>query len=749
MDRKKFIGSLAAGGLGLPLVIKENLAAETRHIINSSNTDTSVKPASDYSIQRLHYDAQTNPEGVEYYFLGNGKVSVALQHVSGDALKMNMTPLGLLIWNPQQFSRKWSTYLFHPEWGLKREMLSVRAGDKSYQIDTKNLEVHRRYESGIPVVEVRWKAGPYTVSERYWVMSDEPVLVRDVELHNPTRKAVPVSFSTALYYNHVLFTDFRSDTDSSTLKADGYGHIELFAQPEAHLNDRYLSVDAGSAPPGKSAKASLIYVIGKSKEDITPLNIGAQWNEAKRYWNGFTDVTTPDEGYNKLYQAARDGMRAVVSESGRFDAAVWEYNMEWTMDSSMVTLGAIYSGQFELAESLLDNMITRLSNKKGIMAHSSRFRDNMETELNQQGAILGALWTYWAWTGDLDLVRRHWAKIKKIAEFPLTPKYLHESGLVHANIEFFERGSGMGILPGFAISHQSFIAWGLEKAAILARKIGDHTSAKRWSDAGAKMHDAMLHHPKFSLINKGVFIKRRLLDGKQQYILRPEVIGTDSLPVSAPLATHKEPYLDPDICLVFPIIFGQISPEDPVAKATIKEVRKLWNKRMGGYYRYNPASEPEEPGSWAFPTAIVGEALAEVGDFDGVQEVMDWFLNVQGAAGGSYFEFYADQPRPVPPLPPLGIIPWAWGEISNLFVHYLMGARVDNEGEHLIFKPHLTSKCATVNGKLKFRGKTIEVNIQRKGGERKAVYNGKNIKWTPEGFVLPEKVEDGKILISV
>ncbi len=259
----------------------------------------------------------------------------------------------------------------------------------------------------------------------------------------------------------------------------------------------------------------------------------------------------------------------------------------------------------------------------------------------------------------------------------------------------------------------------------------------------------MLHHPKFSLINNGVFIKRRLLDGSQQYILKPEVIGTDNLPVTSPLATHKEPFLDPAMSSVFPIIFGQISPDDPVAKATIKEVRKLWNKRIGGYYRYNPASEPEEPGSWAFPTAIIGKALAEMGDLNGVQEVMDWFLNIQGAAGGSYFEFYSDQPRPVPPLPPLGILVWAWGEISNLFVQYLMGARVDNEGERLIFKPHLTPKCGQINGKLKFRGKTIEVNIQRKGGKQKAVYNGRDIKWTSEGFVLPENVEDGKITISV
>lgn len=749
MDRKKFIGSLAAGGLGLPLALKENLIAKGTIREIDPHYKLPAKSEDHYSIQRLHHDAQTNPKGVEYYFLGNGQITVALQHATGDALDLNMTPLGLLIWNPAQFCRKWSTYLFHPEWGLKREMLSVQAGEKSYSIDAKNLELKRIYEAGTPVVEAIWKAGPYEVTERFWVLPDEPVLIRDVELHNPTMEAIPVSFSTALYYNHILFTDFRSDTDSSSLKANGYGHIELFTQPEAHLNDRYLSVDAGRALPGKTAKASLIYVIGKSKEDITPLNVSARWHNAKNYWSGFTDVNTPDKDYNSLYQAARDGMRAVVAESGRFDAGVWEYNMEWTMDSTMITLGAVHSGQFELAESLLDNIITRLSNKKGIMAHASRFRDNMETELNQQGAILGALWTYWAWTGDLDLIRRHWSRIKKIAEFPLTPRYLHESGLVHADIEFFERGAGMGILPGFAISHQSFIAWGLEKAAILAQKIGDDESAKHWSAAGAKMREAMLHHPKYSLVNNGVIIKRRLLDGKQQYILKPKVIGTDNLPVSAPLASKKEPLLDPDICLVFPIVFGQISPDDPVSKATIKEVKKLWNKQMGGYYRYNPSSEPEEPGSWPFSSIIVAKALAEMGDFHGVQEVMDWILQIQGAAGGSYFEFYSDQPRPVPPLPPLGILPWVWGEISNLFVKYLMGARVDEEGERLIFKPHLTEKCSRIDGKLKFRGKTIDVHVERKGGEKSAIYNGEKLTWTSAGFVLPKKIKDGKISIAM
>jgi len=463
-------------------------------------------------------------------------------------------------------------------------MMTVTIDGKSYQIDPSTLSVNWDFSGKTPVVNVRWKAGTATVTERFWVPSNEPVLIREVSVDKQAGNNDDVTLSTALYYNHALFTEFTSDEDTGVLKADGYGHIEMFSDPGGQARDRYLDAKAIQSVPGKSA-ATFYYAIQKSeKEDVARIDKDQYRRTSELYWDNMASVQTSVESYNKLFTASRNGLRAAVSESGRFDAAIWEYNMEWTIDSSMVALGAIRSGQFELAKSVLHNIVTRLSNKKGIMAHASRFRDNMETELNQQGAILGALWTYWAWTGDLDLIKKHWSQIKKIAEFPLSSKFLHESGLLHAEIEFFERGASMGILPGFAITHQSFVAWGLRKAAILAKLVNDHHSEERWEKAGNKMQKAMLHHPRYSLVDEGYIIKRRLLDGSRQLFLKPVQVGTDNLPKDAPLATREKPLLDPDISSLFPILLRQISPDDPVARATVREIRKLWNSKDGGYY---------------------------------------------------------------------------------------------------------------------------------------------------------------------
>ena len=749
MDRKRFIRTISTGGLGFPLLLNQKAGGEPV-LISGGDSKQSDNVSDSSGIQRLHYDAQTNPKGVEYFFLGNGKITVALQYATGEGLRLGMTPLGLLIWDPAQFSRKWSTYLFHPEWGLKREMMTVTIGDNSYQIDPSSLSVRWDFSDKTPVVNVSWKAESSTVTERFWVPSDEPILIREVSVDNQPGNNDVITLSTALYYNHILFTEFSSNEDTGILTADGYGHIRMFSDPDGEARDRYLDAKAVRSVRGKSASATFYYVIQKNQTDLARINKDKYRGLSESYWDNMATVQTPVESYNRLFSASRNGLRAAVSESGRFDASIWEYNMEWTVDSSMVALGAIRSGQFELAKSVLNNIVTRLSNKKGIMAHASRFRDNMETELNQQGVILGALWTYWAWTGDLELIKKHWSQIKKIAEFPLSPKYLHECGLLHAEIEFFERGASMGILPGFAIAHQSFVGWGLAKAAILAQMVNDHSSAERWKKAGSKMREAMLHHPQFSLVDEGYIIKRRLLDGSRQSFLKPKQVGTDNLPKNAPLATGQKPLLDPDISSLFPILLGQINPEEPVAKATVREVMKLWNPIDGGYFRYNPASEPEEPGSWIFPTAFVAEALAETGDMNGVQQVLNWFTTIQGAKAGSYFEFYSRTPRPVPPLPPLGIIPWGWAEITSLFVKYIMGARANEYGDRFLIKPHLIPGCDNITGSLIYRGAKLRLMInhdQRK--KRNGVYNGQKLKWTDEGFVLPENVENGTIEINI
>ena len=68
------------------------------------------------------------------------------------------------------------------------------------------------------------------------------------------------------------------------------------------------------------------------------------------------------------------GLRAAVADDGRFDASIWQYGYEWSGDASNVAEALVYSGQFEVARSVLENILTRLTIPEGMAMESSRFR---------------------------------------------------------------------------------------------------------------------------------------------------------------------------------------------------------------------------------------------------------------------------------------------------------------------------------------------------------------------------------------
>jgi hypothetical protein len=740
MERRHFLESVTLGGLGAVVAPVTSHAAPSNRCAGKP-----LSPGAERTPQRLHVDAQTDVPGVEYFFLGNGRIAVAIQHATGEALDLGMTPLGLMLWDPQQFARKWSTFTFHPEWGLKRGMLAVTVDGEVMTPDPAAFSVRWSYADGVPTVVAEWGAGAHRVSESFWVDAEAPLLVRDVTLHGADVGSA--AFTTSLYYSHVLFTDFRTDDRAGALRADGFAHLELFTEPSPTLSDRFATVEAGrdgSAPDGPTRRAQFFYGIGQRKEAFASVPLPERRAAAQQARAGTTTVETAEAGLDALYRAAKNGLRAVVAHDGRFDASVWQYNMEWVIDASGVAIAATRAGQFDLAAAVLRNVLTRLVNEKGIAAYASRFHDTLSTELNQQGALLGAVWTYWAWSGDLDFVRAHWDVIRRVAEFPLGPRYLHASGLVRAEIDFFERNASAGVRPGFDVGHQAFVAWGLTKAADLARYVGDGEASARWEAAGSRMADAMLHHPTLALVDEGRLIKRRLPDGTRQRRLRP-LGASDAIPEDSPLATEAAPLLDPDISTLYPILFGQVAPDDPLARRTLDAVETLWNDDGGGYLRYNPTSDPDAPGGWTFPTAIVGRVLARAGRAAGVRRVLDWFLSVQGSRGGAFFEIYTDAPRPVPPLPPMGIIVWGWAEVVSLFVDGLVGVRPQPERDSLAFQPHLPAGLDRLRSRLSYRGRTFDVRLRRGGGETGARFDGASLAYGDDGYALPDAAPGGRV----
>jgi hypothetical protein len=139
--------------------------------------------------------------------------------------------------------------------------------------------------------------------------------------------------------------------------------------------------------------------------------------------------------------------------------------------------------------------------------------------------------------------------------------------------------------------------------------------------------------------------------------------------------------------------------------------------------------------------------MAEFGDTADVKRVLDWFTTVPGNKGVAYPEFHALIPRPVPPLPPMGVIVWGWGEIVGLFISSVLGARPDTSGRNLLMRPTLPDGVNKVNGTVTHRGREIRITIER--GKASATWNGRALTKDGDAWKLPDDVRGGEVIIRV
>jgi GH15 family glucan-1,4-alpha-glucosidase len=358
---------------------------------------------------------------------------------------------------------------------------------------------------------------------------------------------------------------------------------------------------------------------------------------------------------------------------------------------------------------VLENIFTRLTIDAGMAMESSRFRGGQDSELNNNGEILKACKTYLDWTGDIEFIREYYPRIVAIANYLLRPEFLiEETGLLSSSRDIWERSAAVGILPGYDVAHQTFGIIGLRDASRIANALGYTDDEERWKAASKRMRESFLNHPTHSMIEDGRIIKRRLLDGSVQNGLSMKSNDKEFLksfvPKGMPLAESGERPWEPDISECFPICFGVIDPTSDIAKKTLESLDQLWSQAWegGGYGRYNVLSEPDSPGPWPFATMFMAAALIESGDVERSQRAINWLIESAGA-GGSWFEFFGD--RPTPPLPPNGIIVWAWAQWITLVVKHLLVARVKDD--ELIITPRLGGFM----GEMRFRDSSVSIPV--------------------------------------
>src|SRR5437899_304880 len=111
-------------------------------------------------LQNLHPDFVTYKPGIEYFLLGNGDIQAIVQYSPVQGVDRSQSFLGLTLMSPEHFARKWSTFLFHPEAGFGRTMVSIVLDGKSFGPGAESFRsIDWKYINSVPVVALRWKAG--------------------------------------------------------------------------------------------------------------------------------------------------------------------------------------------------------------------------------------------------------------------------------------------------------------------------------------------------------------------------------------------------------------------------------------------------------------------------------------------------------------------------------------------------------------------------------------------------------------
>jgi hypothetical protein len=619
---------------------------------------------------RGHPDVRTRLAGVSYYLLGNGLIQAAVQHAPGG----EGTPLGLLVMDPDRLRKKRESLTMDPARGLEPTMARVCRPGGDLEPTPGTLVVSWVPGAAVPTVRASWGGGGLVIHETF--SCPPPMrarLVRHIELHN--------------YGTAVAACTLRVGAGRSAVARA----FSLAPDERAGLT---LAYDLDAA----SGSVSVAELDGPDVPDSTGC-----------YWSNRTSIAFNEPTLDHLFHASRVQLPAAISAGGCMDGSIWQYNREWVRDQAFVVQALTMLGHRERAATMLRRLLTSFVTPDGATLDSSEIRARDDVELDQNGILLYVIREYVNWTGDERLLSELWDRISAIADYPLRAEFRHEpSGLVSGCREFWERHAAHGIEPGLEMIYQVFVAMGLEAAADLARRTERHADADRWKTAAARLRMAALTDPAYAMHDARGFIKRRRLDGSLQETIVPRADA--GLPPGSPLTVDEPHRLNPDTCAVLPIAFGFVESDSVIARATLASMEGLWSQRWtgGGYGRYDVTSEPDSPGAWPFASLFVARAGVEAGDPATAWRVLRWLNQAAGAPSGAWFEF--NGPRPSPPFPQVGIIPWTWAEVTLLLVRHVLGIRPGDT--ELRVRPRLLPGLTHVHARLPLREGWLRLDLR-------------------------------------
>ncbi len=677
--------------------------------------------------------------GREYFVLRSGRAQMIVQADRAD-LGPAFTYLLYDAQNARQSQRKEKAYNFAPGTGFASSALEVILGGFPFTALGHRTETRWIVRDGIPAVGAVWWAGGIRVTEHIFSLFGAGAFQRSVTLegaHLVGTESVTLRLS---------LPPGESVRKGSILQWTGrqarLGLAYSGKLPVRFFPDRgCIEIGPVEVTPNSIVSLDtqlLAQIPGAEGQDLSPASEAIEKRDRTRQkWERTSTLKTGDRTVQQIYDKARFGLPGMVADDGTMDAGIFEYGAQWVRDTSNTTLGLIHTGEFELARSTLERVLTGMISKEGATMIAGSFDTPDREQFDQMGELMHVLKAYRDWTGDDSLLREHRSVLLALVERPLSERFRDSTGMVHNRREFWERTFD----DAYELAYQTWVIQGLRDAADLAPALGAEDRAQRWRAEADRILKSVLSNSGRGLVDSGRLIKRRNINGEVADLL-PEFKGYQP---DVPGSTEQHHRLLPDASQALPIAFRIVDPKSDLARRTLDQLEQLWNTRWsdGGYDRYHTSVQPDQPGPWPFATCFILRAQHEAGLFDRSRRALEWLNTVQGGRAGVWFE-------EIPSVRSLekacGLVQWTSGEIALFVIRHWLG--VNFEGDRLVVRPVLYPGTDAVQANLRFRAARLHLQIDGAGPIAGAAVDGAAMKPDADGFLrLPLDFAGGNITI--
>ncbi len=673
---------------------------------------------------QLRYNVQTFFYGRNHFFLRSGRSLMVIQSDRADvgpAINYWLFDAG----NPKQSGKKVHAFNFNPQTGnVFSSTLKVILRDVPFMAFGQETKVHWIEEDGVPIVEGVWWADGIRVTEQFIGLPKKETFQRIILLEGADLSGeVEIRLQLNMPFGHSKLNDqvlsgqagdvpvaltvsteypVKFDTTNGSVEI---GPIKINPEQTIKINSYFLM----SLPVGSQNYESIV----TRAQTLLKDNGASDLERAKQKWASMSTVQTNDKVVQEIYDHARYSLDNFATEDGRINAGYLQYNSEWIRDGSNTALGALMSGNFEMARAMGNHMLSEMITEAGVTMIGGGFSNPDREQLDQMGEMLHFLRCYVDWTGDESLIRQNRTKILAMIERPLNPVFLDQTGMVHNRREFWERTFD----DAYELIYQTYVILGLREASKLAPLLGAEDKVERWQKTADRMLEAMLSHPDKSLVHDGRLIKRRNVTGE----IADYFSGYAGYVYDCPQTVTFHHRLLPDATQALPIAFRVIDPQSELALNTLDDMEKLWNARWfsGGYCRYNSSSEPNQVGPWAFATSFIMRGQHEARFFERSRRSLEYLHSIPGGRTGAWFE---EIPATRGASKWDGIIAWSTGEMTLFIIRHYLGIRF--EGDELVIQPALYPNSPPVIADLRIRNGRLRLDIEGGGSIKKAIVNG-------------------------